>query len=576
MSIAKKCHTFGKSLIIAVVLVNLVPFSALAKPLTKAQKIAAAKKAKALAAQKLTAPQPAAIAAPDAVTKAELQKALDEKATQIVSAVEATLKREREAAVAAAAAEAAKRAPAVAAKSESPALPAAGPQSAALPAAAAKVEPAAKAPKFDELTMAEIPGAFLNFQLVEENASTAGSKATFFGMVFDDCQGFFDIQNTSLNRDISTDSSAPNGSSIGFSIRDEDGKGRACMRKHKLAGDVCGKTAPLTCSRLSRVYPGATFDMTAEKDGTPRLCHLDPNNDLTPLICEDFSPALPKHLTLKTRRDLKLRAAIANNTRITETCRGNLDELAQAREAADKLLDLKVTQDVVDRIKKELDAAEKALIAKKTSDDLASLTSRVKKATIDDLESLREELGAYAKANPESGEKLAPLYHDIALKYVNRKNADGPSFQAASDTLAEAGELSGLKPQTQLRLENYQLDLAVGNVQTLGQYGVQNNYMFYPAYYSLMNDLQTKAMSSCSGPYASQEACASVMTASRAASQIPVKAQQIDQQRMQVQQQMQQAMGAGGMTMPMNGGMAGPSGGMGAGLGFGFGAQGRI
>ncbi|MGK5090154.1 hypothetical protein WDW86_21605, partial [Bdellovibrionota bacterium FG-2] len=428
-------------------------------------------------------------------------------------------------------------------------------------------------------TMSDLKDAFMNFRIVDENPEAVNAKATLFGMIFDDCKGLFVIENTSINKGIATDNSAPNGASIGFSIRDEDGKGRACMKKHRATGDVCGKTAPLTCSRLSLAYEGAaTFDMSAQGDGTPRLCHQDPNNDLTPLVCEDFSPALPKHLSAKTMLENRKRLAkqkrdakIASLTSLVKSCRANLDEIGTARASRDELLGMSaINDDVLKQLNKELDAAEKALIAAKNSADLASLTSRVKKASFGDLDALREDLAAYGAANADSGEKLAPLYRELALKYINPKNPEGPSYEAASATLFEAGSLSGLKPQTQLRLDNYQLDLSVGKVQSMAQYGISNNNLFYPSYYSLMMDLQNKSMTSCSGPYASQEACASLQTAAQAASQIPVQATQVEQQRQQTQMRIQQLMGAGGVNMPMSysGGMAGPSAGMGAGLGF--------
>ena len=191
-------------------------------------------------------------------------------------------------------------------------------------------------------------------------------------------------------------------------------------------------------------------------------------------------------------------------------------------------------------------------------DEIKLFANRVKTASENELGKLREEMRDWAKEHPGYAEKLAPIFHKIALRYVNQKNAGTDAYELASESISEAQSLKGLSEASDLRLENYQRDISVGKVQSIASLGISNNMVFGPNYAALMQNLYNDAMNACNGYNASMETCSNVIGAIRTASAIPARAQQVEQQRNQTQMQIQQTLGQAGINMmPMTPAWAG-------------------
>ncbi len=229
-------------------------------------------------------------------------------------------------------------------------------------------------------------------------------------------------------------------------------------------------------------------------------------------------------------------------------CRSSREEIEVARNAIEQLIEsFDMTQKAAKAANKDID-----------EDEIKLFANRVKTASENELGKLREEMRDWAKEHPGYAEKLAPIFHKIALRYVNQKNAGTDAYELASESISEAQSLKGLSEASDLRLENYQRDISVGKVQSIASLGISNNMVFGPNYAALMQNLYNDAMNACNGYNASMETCSNVIGAIRTASAIPARAQQVEQQRNQTQMQIQQTLGQAGINMmPMTPAWAG-------------------
>ncbi len=378
------------------------------------------------------------------------------------------------------------------------------------------------------------------FQASPDNV-TNPSRVTLYGLVFRACRSHFTITNTATAPTLRTKGW------VGFQIEDPTGQGRECQ--HRLRSRNCSEneSSETYCIRL-HTLPEAVLDLRSAGDVDVGLIHHDPNQALNPTVAEPFDAAAPIHhksgatlLAERREREATARQRLIDRYRGEVGCRGSADRITSAREALLGLQSLSaLTEGEFERITRELDRAEVSLFSR-----------RVARANEDELIELREELLAWAESHCELHDQIAPVFHEIALKYVNGRAATYRSYESAGATVSDAQSLECLSEPNQERLANYQRDIAVGRTAQLASNGMANNFLFVPNYMNLMNGLQNDVMNSCSGRFSSLESCSSAMTAMQTARSLPQRAQAVDQQRAQMQQQLQQALGgSGGMGMP--------------------------
>jgi hypothetical protein len=304
----------------------------------------------------------------------------------------------------------------------------------------------------------------------------------------------------------------------------------------------------------------STIDLATQVDKgklTPvkiQFARLPANGDgIKSIEFTDFRTPLTFVTAAKLRADAEEGARLMRDRRMDRarnefaSCRDSLANLPLARNALTTLVRAgEISRDQAELERKRLDQREFQLIEQ-----------RVAKAKPEELEDIRAELSQWASEHPGNDSKIAALYHRIALAYVKQRNAGTSAYDNAAATIREAQELDGISGADNARLLGYQRDISIGRVQQIASQGSANNFMLYPSYATLMQQVQIDAHEACNGENANLEGCSSAMTAVRTVASIPTAAQAVDQRRMQMQLQMQQAMaqsmsGTGMNQMPLN------------------------
>jgi hypothetical protein len=393
------------------------------------------------------------------------------------------------------------------------------------------------------LSLERVTGAVRNFSA--ERTGTE-NQVRLYGRIFQDCASHLEIR---------LQSPAPTGV-LGVEIIDK-GEFVACQQRH--SSETCTSLSGRsnTCVSLSAL-PGATIPV-GDRDVVVQLHSHNADSDRDSDVLEDF----PTRLTFESSRTRRQRAA-AEQARIrteriaqargqVNSCRRNAEELSIARGALSFLRGIGAEDEAgIARLEKQLDRRE-----------LDLLKAQVRRASLDDLSEIEESVVAIAERNCDVNDAAALTMREIALRYINHREAGLEGYDRARETLERTAELSCLSEANQARVQSYLTDLDVGRCQKISEAGITNNFLLGPCVANLTMNLQQRALQACSGSNASLESCSQAMAAVRSGQQITQRAHQVEQQRAQIMQQMQQTLAgiqAPGMlpnSTPANPGLAG-------------------
>jgi len=374
--------------------------------------------------------------------------------------------------------------------------------------------------------------ADLNASVKNLQVEAQGNQVRLFGKVFSDCADKLGIQ---------TQSAAPRGI-LALEVIDKGGF-KACQAGHGSASCTASPGQANTCISLSSL--DSSRITVPNQDIQIKIHSVNADADRDSEVYEDLgrSIAFRSSATVlaeaRAAQEQRRAAAIEGYRAQVRSCRRNSEELTLARGALSWLASNNIeSQAQVSRIRKELDKKE-----------LDLLKARVRRATSDELSEIEESVVAVAEANCDVSDAAALTMREIALRYVNARDAGLDGYDRARETLNRTAELGCLSEANQERVASYLRDLEVGRCNKIAESGLSNNFLLGPCVANLMNNLQNQTMRSCNGSNASLEGCSQAMTAMRSAQQIPQRAQQVEQQRAQLMQQIQQTL-AGPASAP--------------------------
>ena len=370
------------------------------------------------------------------------------------------------------------------------------------------------------------------------------------GSIFSDCFDRFQISNTQGRGTLAPDTDIVGSGNIGFRVQviSRGGQSGLECQKSKIANHASCATEK--CEFLSEKdkHPEARMKLAEEGSGPIQVLRVNPNADPgagNRIVTESFKKRVPDHISkldaeqnVREAREQARLTQIQHQKSILKACRKTLDDLPLARRAAEALYRLDRDNTDLRKILKQIDA-----------DELVLLEKQVKALKIGELEEFRATLREWNDEHPGNENKIAELFRQIALRYVNKAGGgDGNKPEnclMARATLDEAMELNGISDKTKAALAKDQDANTAGYLAALGMSG--NTMAFYSQYKEVMANLQQKAWDSCYGQNAAVEACSSAIQAIQSVSAIPQTVQKAEalkqQQQAQVAQQIQQAMG---------------------------------
>lgn len=391
----------------------------------------------------------------------------------------------------------------------------------------------------DELSLEEAAKTFKSFR-VEARGEDPDLEVKLFGQVHKDCAEKFTFTHDVLP------ARGEASQRIAFRISDPNGAGRACVESKK--NEACTRA---NCVGLPSLG-GTTLSLSDKPSGQVGIIYMDTFDAENKF--DAFSPAIAHRSKEEFAAERRSREAEARAERQRQyqarrealtkeyenqvrTCRSTEQDLEIAMVALDALESMNAIEATrAEQVREEL---EKRGIE-------IGLRAFMKRAESDDLEELallREELSTWADDHSEDSEKLADklavIYHKIALRYTKAEGAPQESWNSAEETIKEALKLDGLNASTRAKLENYvRYDIPLARGAAIASHGLSNNFLFGPYYQQLMFQMQQNTMRACNTQSGSMESCAAAMNHMRTAASLPQQAQSVDQQRFQIQKQM--------------------------------------
>jgi hypothetical protein len=398
-------------------------------------------------------------------------------------------------------------------------------------------------------------------------------KLTIRGQVFADCNGLFEIRSVS-------DPNHPNS----FAILDTGGFA-TCMEAH--ASQSCILAANGACVDVTRELPltgeGGDIHLLASisngLENFERVGSFETDSAQRTRVAAEQARAERESADRERRAEAEARASrIRRLEQKVQGCRGDLDEISEARRAVGALHSLdEVDAERMNELLAELDEAE-----------IEQFQRRIRRADgEDEIEELLEELVSFADSKCDRGEELedlldsareeqmdaleeqeeqlarqvdqtAELFRQLAVKRVEvsrDESSEGSTRdpiranRAAAAIVGEAQEIECLPRNTRRALSNYQRDLAVDRCTTIAQQGSAFAFDLQQCHQNLTAGLAQDVQRLCAGPAANGMECASArraqMVVGQQIPQLVRQAQQREQQQwQQIQQQMMQSYSA--------------------------------
>jgi len=387
------------------------------------------------------------------------------------------------------------------------------------------------------------------------------------GQVFADCNGLFEIRSVN-------DSSHPNS----IAILDKGGFA-TCMEAH--ASQDCAFEAADACVNVSseaiRLHgERGEIHLVSTRDGQRNfesVGSFESDSARATRVAAERARAEGERADGERRAEAEARASrIRRLEQKVQGCRGDLDEIAEARRAVGALHSLdEVDAERMNELLAELDEAE-----------IEQFQRRIRRAdSEDEIDELREELVSFADSKCDRGEELedlldsareeqiealeeqedqlarqvdqtAELFRQLAVKRVEisrEESSEGATRdpiranRAASAIVGEAQEIECLPRNTRRALSNYQRDLAVDRCTTIAQQGSAFAFDLQQCQQNLTVGLAQDVQRLCAGPAANGMECASARRAQMVVGQqIPQLVRQAQQREQQQWQQIQQQM----------------------------------